>query len=1056
MKLAVCIIAKNEEFALPRALASVKDGVDEMLVVDTGSTDATVEKAKEAGARVEYFEWINNFAAAKNYAMSQTDADIVIAMDADEWFDPPLSKTAAEELKRTFTNQPTLDAMHVPFTDYDREKGTTMGTSFAMRIFRNATVRYAGAIHEVPVASRENAHLSTWRVTDRYHMSHDGYSAAVVGQKATRNRALLEQAAEAATDDIEKAMYIIYLSRENYVNKNVAASYAHLQWLMQRPEIFFRAIRRSPTVGIQYAFLAMDIAHNMRFTSSRKQVHATVVDNLKKAFDYHPASQIAELYYDLYFDKVEGVILAELDRAAERGAALATDGIGELEFYQRGLMLLYTVAGNAALRRGNRELAFDYATKALVQTKAFVRGEIIELLLRCVRGLPFEDIVLFLNSQLSVDKRGTLEDLIKALHFEGYTDLYTYYLKKQLDNGWAKKADFWYLMIVLGKYEEAAEAAVAEQGDTDDETVQRILFLAIVCGGGAALLQKYEGKLGNYEPLLELFYHKKIAESMDFGLIVSNYQLIAFAGSRQLANNLLKSFKGIEKEAFPVQAAYYISSGLYAELIEEAIFTPANDDLTSQLYLAECEILAGRHADALQRLENSLLFAGPAIHTFNLLATIADAAPPDVATGARTLYERYHPLYEEWIDAEDLSHTQLNYDEDTKKSRRNLSQLTVAQFSKFIQPASWPPMAGQDTIFYRAAATHAQRQSYGAALRCLYQSLRYGFCTFLCYRLATSIFETLGNKAVAAECTRLAAQEAAAMTEAFNASLQSAAAHPPAELVQQMKDGFSSNLTPQNQGATAEYTRRYSFWGTLAPEENNYSLFENRADTLHAHAADIAWLYTRLANDASRLVLHAIVQNWLHLRVDLLATIAGSLTPEYFDKSLIPSGSGEVFVDLGARNGDTLRNFITTYGQDYGRIYCYEPNPAGFSTLTEMAKPHTNVVLRNVAAGAAPHSGEGQSQVVTLDQDIEEAITFLKVSVGGAEWDALQGAKSHIQKDQPKLAISLFHSADDLWRIPRLIDELCPTHRFYLSYHGSSQFPTRFTLLALPAETSQG
>ncbi len=84
------MIAKNEELTLPQCLASVKDVVDEILVLDTGSTDRTVEIAKQFGAKVYHFEWCNDFSAARNQALKYVTGDWILVLDADETLTPEI------------------------------------------------------------------------------------------------------------------------------------------------------------------------------------------------------------------------------------------------------------------------------------------------------------------------------------------------------------------------------------------------------------------------------------------------------------------------------------------------------------------------------------------------------------------------------------------------------------------------------------------------------------------------------------------------------------------------------------------------------------------------------------------------------------------------------------------------------------------------------------------------------------------------------------------------------------------------------------------------------
>ena len=88
VRLSQCMIVKNEEKNIERALSWGKDIMYEQIVVDTGSTDRTVEIAKGMGAKVYHFEWIDDFAAAKNYAIEQAKGDWIAFLDADEYFPP--------------------------------------------------------------------------------------------------------------------------------------------------------------------------------------------------------------------------------------------------------------------------------------------------------------------------------------------------------------------------------------------------------------------------------------------------------------------------------------------------------------------------------------------------------------------------------------------------------------------------------------------------------------------------------------------------------------------------------------------------------------------------------------------------------------------------------------------------------------------------------------------------------------------------------------------------------------------------------------------------------
>lgn len=85
--LSLCMIVKNEEKTLERCLNSVKSFIDEIIIVDTGSTDDTKEIAKRFGAKVFDFRWVNNFAAARNFSFSKATSDYILWLDGDDFID---------------------------------------------------------------------------------------------------------------------------------------------------------------------------------------------------------------------------------------------------------------------------------------------------------------------------------------------------------------------------------------------------------------------------------------------------------------------------------------------------------------------------------------------------------------------------------------------------------------------------------------------------------------------------------------------------------------------------------------------------------------------------------------------------------------------------------------------------------------------------------------------------------------------------------------------------------------------------------------------------------
>ena len=99
-RISLCMIVKNEEKRLERALSWGEGILWEKIVVDTGSTDGTVALAEELGAKVSHFDWIDDFAAARNFALRQAKGDWILTLDADEWPVPETSGKLASIVRQ--------------------------------------------------------------------------------------------------------------------------------------------------------------------------------------------------------------------------------------------------------------------------------------------------------------------------------------------------------------------------------------------------------------------------------------------------------------------------------------------------------------------------------------------------------------------------------------------------------------------------------------------------------------------------------------------------------------------------------------------------------------------------------------------------------------------------------------------------------------------------------------------------------------------------------------------------------------------------------------------
>ncbi|MCR5446018.1 MAG: glycosyltransferase [Schwartzia sp.] len=189
IKISACVIVKNEEKDLPLWLENAKKYADEIIVVDTGSADATKEIAKSAGAAVYEISWKNDFSAAKNTAIEKASGDWIAFLDADEtFFNPEIVPT---ELKNILKHHPETEALRVTIVNVDEDDRDREIQRFrTVRIFkREKNIRYQNPVHEVLVKTDGSEPVTL--DAESLSVRHTGYSTGRISEKHRRNLALL-------------------------------------------------------------------------------------------------------------------------------------------------------------------------------------------------------------------------------------------------------------------------------------------------------------------------------------------------------------------------------------------------------------------------------------------------------------------------------------------------------------------------------------------------------------------------------------------------------------------------------------------------------------------------------------------------------------------------------------------------------------------------------------------------------------------------------------------------------------------------------------------------
>lgn len=208
LPISVCIIAKNEEKHIEECLKRLKPYHYEIVFADTGSTDRTVEIAAKYTDKIYYFDWINDFSAARNFALAQAENDWILSIDCDEYLESIDVDTLLQLME-----QHSYDAGQVLIRNRFTQDGQTSIENIRVsRFFNKKYYHFEGAIHEQ--LEKKHAGSNSERINEFINppkkaftapitLLHVGYDAseAEMREKSLRNIALLEKELESTGAD---------------------------------------------------------------------------------------------------------------------------------------------------------------------------------------------------------------------------------------------------------------------------------------------------------------------------------------------------------------------------------------------------------------------------------------------------------------------------------------------------------------------------------------------------------------------------------------------------------------------------------------------------------------------------------------------------------------------------------------------------------------------------------------------------------------------------------------------------------------------------------------
>mgnify|MGYP005797614781 CR=1 FL=1 len=217
------------------------------------------------------------------------------------------------------------------------------------------------------------------------------------------------------------------------------------------------------------------------------------------------------------------------------------------------------------------------------------------------------------------------------------------------------------------------------------------------------------------------------------------------------------------------------------------------------------------------------------------------------------------------------------------------------------------------------------------------------------------------------------------------------------------------------------------------------------------NGAEIEKAYQMLADEKSKDVYEKVMRYRCTGDMSFLDGISDKEVYQYFEPGLIHLDDHEIFVDCGAYDGDTLQRFQELTDAKFSGYYLFEPDESVYKRLRQavMKIGKSNIYISSTGcwsekaelhfqksgtwSSRIDPAGDSVIPVDSLDHLLSAQVpTFIKMDIEGAELEALKGASEIIRRYHPKLAVSIYHKLEDIFRIPLFIHGLSAHYRLYI------------------------
>jgi len=223
-----------------------------------------------------------------------------------------------------------------------------------------------------------------------------------------------------------------------------------------------------------------------------------------------------------------------------------------------------------------------------------------------------------------------------------------------------------------------------------------------------------------------------------------------------------------------------------------------------------------------------------------------------------------------------------------------------------------------------------------------------------------------------------------------------------------------------------------------------------------------------LEDERSREIMFTLIKNWFDFNVDEVGYEEIFTYDQYYPTGIIKLSEKEVFVDVGAYNGDTIFDFLKRTNNKFDSILAFELDKKNFKEMESavdkldiklkkkirlynlgLLDEEKNVYYETGGSGMQStfinviNTASDSGKTVRLSDVIkDEKVTFIKMDIEGSEPQALSGSEEIIKKQKPKLAICVYHKPEHLWEIPLYLKKIVPEYKIYFRHHTPLEYET--------------